>query len=76
MHMGFLEGKKISLFYSTLFYLEAHGTRKKKMLIMPKYHLYKRCEPVVPVAVMQPGYPGVVGLMKPKQEQMASSYHH
>lgn len=42
---------------------------------MSKYHLYKRCEPLVSVAVGQPGYPGVVGLMKPKQEQMASSYH-
>lgn len=32
---------------------------------------HKRCVPAVPVAVGWPGYPGLVGLMKPKQEQMA-----
>lgn len=31
----------------------------------------KRCVAAVPVAVGRPGCPGLVGLMKPKQEQMA-----
>ena len=43
------------------------------VLIISKNHLNKRPRPVVPVAVGQPDYPGVAGLMNHKQEQMASS---